>query len=117
MNKPAVKANRVGFVDHREKEVWAEEVSCPWVENCGTKFQEKTAKYGSLRWKLKRQYPSYDIEQCNSVIDVLGGWSNKLESFMKKLVGAREKDVLRRMQKAIISCSLNIARTFKATLV
>ena len=36
---------------------------------------------------------------------------------MKKLVDVRIKDVLRRMQKATISCSLNIARTFKATIV
>ena len=107
----------VRFVDHKEKEAWAVEMSCPWVESRGTKCEEKTAKYASLQWELKRQYPSYDIEQCNIVIDVLGGWSKELESTMKKRVGARAKDVLRRMQKAITSCSLNIACTFNATLV
>ena len=35
---------------------------------------------------------------------------------MRKLFGSRGYDVLRRMQKAAISSSLNIVRTFKATV-
>ena len=68
-----VKANRVNprFVDHKGKQVWAVKMSFPWVDNCGKKCEEKTAKYGPLRWELKRQYPSYDIEQSNTVNDVL----------------------------------------------
>ena len=98
-------------------------MSCPWVceGNRGKRCEEKTAKYGPLRWELKRQNPSYDIEQCIVILDVLGGWAKELELPTKKLVarlvGAREKDVLGRMQKAIISWSLNIARTFKVTVV
>ena len=36
-----------------------------------------------------------------------------LEETMKELVGKRSRLVLRRMQKVILSDSLNIARTFK----
>ena len=52
-----VQANRVDarFLDHKGRQVWAVEMSCPWV------CEEKTAKYGPLRWELKRQYPSYVI--------------------------------------------------------
>ena len=66
-----VKANRVDpqFVDHKGKQVCTIEMSFPWVENRGKKSEEKTSKHSQLRWELKRQYPSYDIEQCN--IDVL----------------------------------------------
>ncbi|XP_068707674.1 uncharacterized protein [Montipora foliosa] len=64
----------------------------------------------------RKQYPGYVLEQCNVVINVLGGWSKDLEKTIKKLVGARGKEVLRRMQKAITSSSLNIARAFKATV-
>ena len=58
-----VKANRVDarFVDHKNKKVWA-------VEK-----EEKTVKYGPLRFELKKQYPGYDVEQCSIIIDVLGG--------------------------------------------
>ena len=68
-----VEANRVDarFVDHKGKKVWAVEMSCPWVENPGKKDEEKTIKDGPLRWELRKQYPGYNIDQCNIVIDVL----------------------------------------------
>ena len=68
-----VKANRVDalFADHKGKKVWAVEISCPWVENPGKKDEEKTIKYGPLRWELRKQYPGYNIDQRNIVIDVL----------------------------------------------
>ena len=60
-----VKANKVNarFVDHKTKKVLAVKMSCPWIEHREKKFEEKTAKYGSLRFELKKQYPGYEIEQ------------------------------------------------------
>ena len=113
-----VKANRVDarFVDHKNKKVWAVEMSCPWMEHREKKSEEKTVKYGPLRFELKKRYPGYDVEQCNMIIDVPGGWSRDVDLTMRKLFGSRGYDVLRRMQKATISSSLNIVRTFKATV-
>ena len=50
-----VKANRVDarFVDHKNKKVWAVEMSCPWMEHREKKSEEKTVKYGPLRFELK----------------------------------------------------------------
>ena len=72
-DRTCVKANRVDarFVDHKGKKVWAVEISCPWVENPRKKDEEKTIKYRPLRWELRKQYPGYNIDQCNIVIDVL----------------------------------------------
>ena len=69
-----VKANRVDaqFVDHKTKKVWAVEMSCSWIAHREKKFEEKTAKYGPLRFELKKQYTGYHIEQYD-IIDVLGG--------------------------------------------
>ena len=53
--------------------------------------------------------------KLNNVTSSLGGWSRDVDLTMRKLFGSRGCDVLRRMQKAIISSSLNIVRTFKAT--
>ena len=92
-----VKANRV---DARFVKVWAVEMSCPWMEHREKKSEEKTVKYGPLRFELKKQYPGYDVEQCNIIIDVLGGCSRDLDLTMRKLLGSRGYDVLRRMQKA-----------------
>ena len=59
-----VKANRVdaGFVDHKNKNVWVVEMSCPLIEHQKKKSEEKTVKYGPLQFELKKQYPSYDAE-------------------------------------------------------
>ena len=105
-----VKANRI---DARIVEI---EMSCPWMENRAIKDAEKTAKYGPLRWELKQQYHGYEVKQFNIIVDVLGGWSVDVEETMKDLVGQRSRSVLRRMQKVILSHSLNIARTFKVLM-
>ena len=69
-----VKANRgdARFVDHKNNKVWAVEMSCPWMEHREKKTEERTVKYGPLRFELKKQYPAYYVEQCNIIIDVLG---------------------------------------------
>ena len=46
-------------------------------------------------------------------MDVLGGWSQDLEAEMKKIFCLRSLDILKEMQKAVLSGSLNIARMFK----
>ena len=66
-----------------------------------------------LRWKLKQQFPGYDIRKYNIIIDVLNGWSIEVDETMRELFGARGGEILLRMQRAVISHTLNIARTLK----
>ena len=72
--------------------------------------EEKTLKYGPMMWELKQRYNGYRVEQYNVIIDVLGGYSKHLEKSVRKLLGARAGSVLERMQKSVISNTLNIAR-------
>ena len=113
-----VRANRIDarFMDHQQEKVIALEMSCPWIGNRTSKEEEKTAKYAPLRWEIKRQYPGYDVQQYNIIIDVLGGWSTDTEEGMRNLLGSRvrTKGVLLKMQKSVLSSSLNIARTLRA---
>ena len=106
-----LRANRVDarIVNNRDKQVIALEMSCPWVSNRDKKTSEKTMKYAPLRWELKQGYPGYEINQCNIILDVLGGWSKHLDVTLKKLVGSKTKGVLKKMQKACLSGTLNIA--------
>ena len=110
-----VRANRVDarIVDHKEKRLLLVEMSCPWVDNRVKKEAEKKEKYGPLRWELTRRYPGYRIVQLNVIMDVLGGWSQDLEAEMKKIFGLRSLDILKRMQKAVLSGSLNIVGMLK----
>ena len=87
-------------------------MSCPWIESRAKKDEEKTLKYGPMMWELKQRYNGYRVEQYNVIIDVLGGYSKHLEKSVRKLLGARARSVLERMQKSVISNTLNIARTF-----
>ena len=110
-----LRANRIDarIVNHQEKKVITMEMSCPWVSNRQKKTSEKTTKYAPLRWELKQKYPGYEISQYNIIVDVLGGWSTDVEVAVKELVGRRHRDVLKKMQRACLSVTLNIARTFK----
>ena len=113
-----LRANRIDarIVNHQEKKVIAMEMSCPWVSNRQRKTSEKTMKYAPLRWELKQKYPGYEISQYNIIVDVLGGWSTDVEVAVKELVGRRHRDVLKKMQRACLSATLNIARTFKVAI-
>ena len=90
-------------------------MSCPWVDNRVKEEAEKTERYGPLRWELFRRYPGYRIVllNVNVIMDVLRGWSQDLEAEMKKIFGLRSLDIVKRMQKTVLSGSLNIARMFK----
>ena len=113
-----VRANRVDarIVDHANKKVLTLEMSCPWISNREKKSEEKTMKYGPLRWELKQQYRGYEVVQHNIIMDVLGGWSRETETSIQSLVGRKANQVLEAMQKAVLSSSLNIARTFKVMI-
>ena len=87
-----------------------------WVGNRGMKDEEKTVKYGPLRWELKQQYFGYSLEQYNIIMDVPGGWSTEMEASLTKLLGAKFAEVLRKMQKSVTNSSLHIARIFKVAI-
>ena len=110
-----MRANRVDacIIDHKEKKVLLVEMSCPWIDNREKKEAEKMEKYGPLRFELIKRYPNYKMVQLNVIMDLLGGWSKEIEVQMNRIFGSRTLDILKRMQKAVLSSSLNIARTFK----
>ena len=89
------------------------EMSYPWISNREKKSEEKPMKYGPLRWELKEQYKGYEVHQYNIIMDVLGGWSKETEISVRSLVGRKTTQVLEKMQKAVLSATLKIARTFK----
>ena len=89
------------------------EMSCPWFSNREKKNMEITLKYGPLRWELKEQYKGYKVHQYDIIRDVLGGWSKETDICVQSLAGRKTSQFLERMQKGVLSATLNIARTFK----
>ena len=70
-------------------------------------------KYGPLRWELKQQFKGYRNTQYKSIIYFLGGWSSAMEVSLSLLLENKCKEVLKIMQRSVISSSLNMVRTFK----
>ena len=70
-----LQANRIDakIVNHKSKEVTVVvlEMSCPWIENREKKDEEKSVKYGLLRWELQERYPRYTVQQYNIIM----GWT------------------------------------------
>ena len=110
-----VRANWINarLVSHERKEVCTIEMSCPRIESRAKKDEVKTLNYGPMMWELKQRYNGNRVEQYNVIIEVLGGYSKHLEKSVRKPLGERARGVLERMQKSVISNTLNIARTFK----
>ena len=110
-----VRANRVYacVINHESKRVVTLEMSCPCITNWEKKEVEKTTKCRPFRWEIKQKYQGYELKQYNIIMDVLGGWCRDLEVKLKELVGSKSNGVLHDMQKAALSGTLNISRTFK----
>ena len=83
------------------------------MENREKKQEQKAIKYSPFRWEIKQQFPGYDIRQYNIIIDVLGEWATEVDEDMRELFRAWGGEILLRMQRAVISHTLNIARTLK----
>ena len=111
-----VKANRIDatIVDKVSGTVALLEMSCSWIHrNREEMTDEKTAKYGPLRWELKQRFLKYKVTQCNIIINVLGGYSQDVSQQLKQSVREKSNVVALQMQKAVPTSTLNIARTFK----
>ncbi|PFX15008.1 hypothetical protein AWC38_SpisGene20795 [Stylophora pistillata] len=95
-----VRCNRVDarLVNHMCKRVVTLEMSCPWINNRTRKDEEKTLKYGPLRWELRQQFPSYEVKKYNIIIDALGGGHG---SWMSRCASLLEAEA----QTVSISCS------------
>ena len=61
--------------------------------------------------ELKQQFSGYKVKKHNIIIDPLDGWSQEMDTTIRKIVGSRSKEVLKRMQEAVLSGTSNIDRT------
>ena len=100
------------IVNHQEKKViYSEGDKLPLGEQSSKENFGKDDEIHPLRWELKQKYPGYEISQYNISVDVPGGWLTDVA--VKELVGRCHRDVLKKMLRACLSVTLNIARTFK----
>ena len=110
-----VKQNRVDarYIDHKKKKVLAVENELPMDGEQRKEARREDHQVWPPPLGTQTAVPGYDIWQYNIIIDVLGGWSTEIDDAMRELFGVRGGEILRRMQRAVISHTLNIACTLK----
>ena len=62
---------------------------------------------------IEREKSWLASKQNDIIIDVLEGYSADLSQALKELVGEKSAIILQRMQRSVISSTLNIARSLK----
>ena len=85
-------------------------------ETEGKKKQNRPQSMHHLdgKWRIDTQYVVKQINIIVDVLGVLGGYSLEVRNKMKELFGEKKaRECLMKMQKSILSSTLNIARCLK----
>ena len=100
---------------NNEKCVYLIEMTVPWTGNREAKYVYKAEKYIDVQSNLKLEYPGYKIDQITLVMDVFGGYDKELRNNIAKVIDdqTKQNNIIRNMQKSIISSVANISRLFK----
>ena len=98
-----------------EKKIFIVEITISWIDNRGTRYDDKVGKYAAIRRNVMREEPDYTVDQITLVMDSLGGFSKNLcENIGKIFDDSRVVDrIIRKMQKSVLSNSVHISRCFK----
>ena len=91
------------------------EITIPWMENREEKYKYKQDKYKDIISNIKLENPGYTVDQVTLVMDVFGGHGPDLRENIGKILKCRstQDDVIKNMQKCVISSLCNISRIFK----
>ena len=99
----------------KDKKIFILEQGCPWMTNRNEVYEVKSRKYESVLRNIKLNEPEYTVTQITLVIDSLGGYSKNLRENIGKIVKDKRRInvIISKMQKAVLSESVHIARRFK----
>ena len=98
-----------------EKKIFLIEITISWIDIRQIRYDEKIKKYEAIRRNIMREEPEYTVDQITLVMDSLGGYSKNLcDNISKVFQDAKTiKRIIHKMQKAVLSGSVNISRCFK----
>ena len=99
----------------RDKKIFLVEMTCPWVDFRNNKYDYKATKYNDILANIRVEERDCTVDQITLVIDTLGGYSANLAENISKVFDDKRlvKSIILRMQKAVLSGSVHIARRFK----
>ena len=115
VDNPVRPDGKVQIESEGAKNIFLIEMTVPWTEIREDRYDFKTKKYENVMQNLKIEYPDFQIGQITLAIDVFGGYSKTLENNFSKVISNNKtvKNIIKDMQKAVISSLANLSRTFK----
>ena len=98
-----------------ENRIFLIEITISWIDNHEKRYEEKDGKYVDILRNIKRLEPEYLVEQITLFMDSLGGYSKSLNENIGKVFTDKKMvtKIIHKMQKAVLSESVNISRCFK----
>ena len=98
-----------------EKRIYIIEITISWIDNREERYVEKCGKYEDVKRNIKRVEPDHQVDQITLVMDSLGGYSKSLNENIGKIFENKTmvQKIIQKMQKAVLSESVNISRRFK----
>ena len=94
-------------------------MSVPWMSNRETKLKEKLDKYEHILIGYRLDFPEYEVDQITLIIDGFGGYSEDLGKNIRKVVKDKRlvDNIIRDMQKSVISSCAYLSRAFKVKIM
>ena len=99
----------------KEKKIFLVEITIPWHSNRDEKYLFKENKYIPIQQNLKFENPGYEVDQITLVLDSYGGYDNRLKQNISKVISDKTvvDDIVKNMQKSLISSAAHLSRRCK----
>ena len=93
-------------------------MSVPWMSNRAAKLEEKIDKYEHILIAYRLYFAQYEVEQLTFIMDGFGGYDDDLVKNIGNVIrdrgrGGGVENVIRDMQKSVISICGYLSRAFK----
>ena len=117
--RPLRPDGRLELTNENERKLYLLEMSVPWMSNRETKLKEKLDKYEHILIGYRLDFPEYEVDQITLIIDGFGGYSEDLGKNIRKVVKDKRlvDNIIRDMQKSVISSCAYLSRAFKVKIM
>ena len=113
--RPLRPDGKLELISENKRKIYLLEMSVPWIYNREIKLKEKVDKYEHILIGYRLDYPEYDVEQVTLIMDVFGGYNEDLVQNIRKVIQDKRlvDNIIRDMQKSVISSCSYLSRAFK----
>ena len=118
-SRPMRPDGKLEMIDENEHTLFLLEMSVPWICNRTIKLKEKENKYEHILVGYRLTHPTCKVEQLTFIMDVFGGYDNVLVKNITTVIKNKRlvDNIIRDMQKSVISSCGYLSRAFKVKVM